>query len=50
MESVLAEAERLEDQLRALTETSQLPEYPDRDTADTWLVSAYQRAWAGTSS
>jgi predicted nucleotidyltransferase len=46
MESVLTEAERLEDQLRILTETSKLPEYPDRDAADPWLVSAYQRAWA----
>jgi uncharacterized protein len=45
MESVLAEAERLEDRLRALIETSPLPEYPDRDAADAWLVSTYQRAW-----
>jgi hypothetical protein len=49
MESVLAEARRLEDQLRALTEASPLPDRPDRDAADAWLVSAYQRAWAANS-
>jgi hypothetical protein len=49
MEWALGVAEGLEQRIRDLTPGSPLPEYPDRDTADKWLVSAYQRAWAGES-
>jgi uncharacterized protein len=47
MEAVLGSAEVLENRLRELIDTSPLPEYPDRDAADKWLVSAYARRWAG---
>ena len=47
MADALRAAEDLEARLRALTETSPLRAEPDRDTADAWLISAYQRAWKG---
>jgi len=40
----------LEARLRALTEEAPLRAEPDRDAANTWLVSAYERAWAGEAS
>lgn len=46
MDAALEAAEDLESQLRELIATSPLREYPDRDAADAWLISAYQRAWA----
>jgi predicted nucleotidyltransferase len=49
MQWALDEAARLEQHITRLTETSPLPEYPDRGAADRWLVSAYQRAWASAS-
>jgi uncharacterized protein len=45
MGDALRAAEDLEARLRDLTETSPLRAEPDRDAADAWLVSAYQRAW-----
>lgn len=56
MEWALATAADLERRITELTETSHLPEYPDRDKADRWLadaylgsrvwqVASYQRAW-----
>lgn len=45
MREALDLAEALEGNLRALIGTSPLPEYPDREAADRWLISAYQRAW-----
>lgn len=49
MQETIAEAERLEAQLRVLTETSDLPEQPDRKLTDEWLISAYQRSWVSSS-
>lgn len=46
MGDTLKAAEDLETRLRDLTETSPLRAEPDRDAADKWLISAYQRAWA----
>lgn len=45
MEACLNYAAELERQVRELTETSPLRAEPDRDAADAWLISAYQRAW-----
>jgi uncharacterized protein len=45
MQSALDMAAKLEDRITGLIATSPLPEYPDRDKADEWLVSAHQRAW-----
>lgn len=45
LQSVLDMAAKLERKIGDLTKTSLLPEYPDRDRADEWLVSAYQGAW-----
>ena len=50
MEDALDFAGDLEARLRELTVTSPLREEPDRDAADVWLVSAYQRAWARETS
>lgn len=47
MTEALGMAEELEARLRELLITSPLPEYPDREAADAWLVGAYQRAWRG---
>jgi uncharacterized protein len=47
MQESLDLAEALEGNLRALIETSPLPEHPDYEGADKWLISAYQRAWKG---
>lgn len=49
MEWALSTAWELEHQIRDAQGASPLPEYPDRDAADKWLVSAYQRAWAGVA-
>lgn len=45
MQEALDLAEALEGNLRALIGTSPLPEHPDREAADRWLIGAYQRAW-----
>jgi hypothetical protein len=36
----------LEEALKRLRTTSDLPERPDRAAADRWLISAYERIWA----
>lgn len=56
MAEALEAAEQCERRIKELLETSHLPEYPDRDKTDRWLVDAYvnsrpwevasyQRAW-----
>jgi hypothetical protein len=47
MAEALDIAEDLQRRITDLTETSHLPEFPDRDKADRWLVNAYleSRAW-----
>ena len=45
MDDALKAAEDLEVRLRTLIDESPLRAEPDRDAADAWLVSAYQRAW-----
>ena len=50
MQECLDVAEALEGNLRALIGTSPLPEHPDYEGADEWLIGAYQRAWAGEVS
>lgn len=49
-EMVMAEALdialRLESRIRELTEHGPLRAEPDRESCDTWLISAYQRSWA----
>ncbi len=47
MAEALEIAEALQHRIADLTETSHLPEYPDRDKADRWLVNAYleSRVW-----
>lgn len=45
MEETLEVAQSLEVTLRYLTESSPLRAEPDREAADAWLISAYQRAW-----
>lgn len=47
MDEALEIAGDLEALLRALTESSSLRAEPDREAADAWLISAYQRAWKG---
>ena len=46
-EDVLAVAASMEADLACLIDTSPLPEYPDEDVVERWLVSAYRRAWDG---
>ena len=46
MADALRAAADLEERLRELILTSPLREEPDREAADAWLVSAYQRAWS----
>jgi hypothetical protein len=46
MEATLAVAAALEERLRMLVEESPLRAEPDRDAANAWLISAYQRAWS----
>lgn len=47
MDDALKAAGDLEARLRVLTGESPLRTEPDRETADAWLISAYQRAWMG---
>lgn len=47
MQEALDLAEMLEAHIRELLGTSPLPEHPDREAADRWLISAYQRTWKG---
>jgi hypothetical protein len=47
MTETLDVAENLEARLRGLIDTSPLRAEPDREAADAWLISAYQRAWKG---
>ena len=46
-DEALDAAADLEARLEQLCTTSPLRERPDEDTVNAWLVSAYQRAWAG---
>ncbi|WP_283137650.1 nucleotidyltransferase domain-containing protein [Rhizohabitans arisaemae] len=39
-------AAELESRIGRLIGSSKLPEFPDRDRADAWLVDAYRRTWA----
>jgi uncharacterized protein len=45
-EVALAQIEVLENQLQALLDTSELPEHPDYDRANRWLIMAYQEMWS----
>ncbi|WP_017600846.1 nucleotidyltransferase domain-containing protein [Nocardiopsis lucentensis] len=45
----LDRAHELEDRLASLCETTRLPDRPDTDWADRWLVQAYQRTWSSWS-
>lgn len=45
---VLEEAAELESNLRAAISTSPLPEEPQRDEIDRFLVEAYEEAWIGS--
>ena len=47
MDEALALAEDLERQILTLMTTSSLPEEPDYDAANRWLVGAYQFRWLG---
>jgi hypothetical protein len=49
MEAALETAAHLEERIRYLTDHSPLRAEPDREAADGWLVSAYQRAWRENS-
>jgi hypothetical protein len=44
-EETVAEIEEVEARLAVALENSSLPEEPDRDAVDGFLVSAYRRAW-----
>jgi hypothetical protein len=46
MAEALDAAAGLEEHITRLTASSPLPEYPDREAADRWLIRAYQEAWA----
>lgn len=46
MAEALEVAGDLEAHITLLTDTSDLPEHPDRDRADRWLTMAYQGSWA----
>lgn len=39
-------AEKLEQELKVLASDSDLPEHPDRDALNEWLVSTYVREWS----
>ncbi|RNL82826.1 nucleotidyltransferase domain-containing protein [Halostreptopolyspora alba] len=49
-EEALRETDSLQERLRAMLDHSPLPAQPDTDWANTWLVSAHQRAWRDTHS
>jgi uncharacterized protein len=49
-QEALDAAAELEQQLKMLLQTSPLPERPDRDALDAWLVDAHQRAWKGQAA
>ncbi|ALG13224.1 nucleotidyltransferase domain-containing protein [Kibdelosporangium phytohabitans] len=44
-DEALAAADELEAKLQKLITTSPLPEHPDRDRANAWLIGAYRRVW-----
>jgi hypothetical protein len=44
-QDALAHAEELEARLRVLAGTSPLPERPDMDRANEWMINAYLRIW-----
>jgi hypothetical protein len=44
-DEVLAEIDELDARLAAALERSALPEEPDRDAVDAFLVEVYRRAW-----
>lgn len=45
MDEALARAVELENQLRELRDSSDLPPHPDYDRANRWLIGVYQREW-----
>jgi hypothetical protein len=45
MQDCLDMAERLEERLRELKNTSSLREHPDRYRVNRWLIDAYRRSW-----
>ncbi|CAM3659412.1 DNA polymerase beta superfamily protein [Kibdelosporangium persicum] len=44
-DEALAAADELEAKLEKLITTSPLPEHPDRERANRWLIEAYRRVW-----
>jgi len=44
-EEAIAEIDELEQRLAAALERSSLPDEPDREAVDAFLVDAYRRAW-----
>ena len=50
MNDALDMASELEITLRGLLGTSPLPEHPDYEAADRWLIRAYRRAWAAATA
>ena len=44
-DEVMAEIDEVERRLAAALETTRLPEEPDRQAVDDFLVDAYRRAW-----
>jgi hypothetical protein len=47
LNDVLTRAGELERRVADLIDTSPLPELPDRERVNAWLVSAYLRGWRG---
>jgi uncharacterized protein len=46
LDEALVVLDSLVEQLHIATEKSRLPEYPDYDKVNTWLVDVYRRYWA----
>jgi hypothetical protein len=46
-DEALAAADELEAKLTKLLTSSPLPQQPDYERANAWLIESYQRAWAG---
>lgn len=46
MTEALEMAGNYEQAIKDLIERSPLPETPDYEAVDSWLISAYQRSWA----
>lgn len=47
-QEALEAAEELEHRLEALADSSPLPERPQTDEAERWLIDAYRETWAGS--